>query len=236
MNLIKDNWNEEDKKEFIAYLESIQNENKIIWTRNIVNTKMNVLAIKSPEIKNIIKEISKGNYISFLNLNINNYYENTLINAGLISKIKDFNIQKEYLDNYVKTIDNWASCDTLKLNIKNKEKEYLKLSRKYIKSKKTFIRRVGIIILFKFLDKKEYLNEVFNIIKEMYNEEEYYVNMAISWLLCESFIKNKKETIEFLNNNKLNTFTINKMISKCNDSYRVTKEDKKFLQKYKIKE
>lgn len=236
MNLIKDNWNENDKQVFINYLESIKIEEKINWTKNSINTNMSVLAIKSDILKSIIKEISKGNYISFLDLNINDYYENTIINAGLICKIKDFNIQKKYLNNYVKKIDNWASCDTLKLNIKNNEDKYLNLSRKYVSSKKTFVRRVGIIILFEFINKKEYLDDVFEIINSLYDEKEYYVNMAISWLLCECFIKNREETLYFLDNNKLNKFVTNKMISKCRDSFRVSKEDKEFLLKYKIKE
>ena len=41
---------------------------------------------------------------------------------------------------------------------------------------------------------------------------------------------------EYLENHNLNTFTINKAISKCRDSYRVSKEDKEVLLKYKKKE
>ena len=51
--------------------------------------------------------------------------------------------------------------------------------------------------------------------------------------LCESFIKKPKETINFLENNQINTFVINKMVSKINDSYRVTKEEKEKMKKYK---
>lgn len=233
MNLVKDIWTNDDKIEFINYLENIKSEDKIVWTKNIINTNMDVLAIKSPVLKSIIKEIFKGNYISFLDLNINNYYENTIINAGIICKIKDFNIMKKYLDNYVKTIDNWASCDTLSFNIKGKEKEFLSLAKKYIKSKKPFIRRVGIIILFEFLNRKEYLNEIFNILNSFYEETDYYVNMVNAWILCECFIKNREETLKFLESHNLNKFTINKMISKCRDSFRVSKEDKEFLLKYK---
>lgn len=233
MNLVKDIWTNDDKIEFINYLENIKSEDKIVWTKNIINTNMDVLAIKSPVLKSIIKEIFKGNYISFLDLNINNYYENTIINAGIICKIKDFNIMKKYLDNYVKTIDNWASCDTLSFNIKGKEKEFFSLAKKYIKSKKPFIRRVGIIILFEFLNRKEYLNEIFNILNSFYEETDYYVNMVNAWILCECFIKNREETLKFLESHNLNKFTINKMISKCRDSFRVSKEDKEFLLKYK---
>ena len=58
--------------------------------------------------------------------------------------------------------------------------------------------------------------------------------MAVSWLLCELFIHNREETLYYLNNNKLNKFTINKMISKCRDSFRVSDQDKELLLKYKM--
>ena len=53
--------------------------------------------------------------------------------------------------------------------------------------------------------------------------------MANAWLICECFVKCRKETLEFLKKHKLNTFTINKFISKCRDSYRVSNEDKELL-------
>ena len=41
------------------------------------------------------------------------------------------------------------------------------------------------------------------------------------------------KTLKYLENHKLNKFTINKAISKCRESYRVSKEDKELLLKYK---
>ena len=52
--------------------------------------------------------------------------------------------------------------------------------------------------------------------------------------MCELIIKNREQTLEYLKHHKLNDFTINKTISKCRDSYRVSKEDKEFLLKYKV--
>lgn len=232
MNLIKNEWTNLDKEEFIKYLESLKNENKIEWTKKNINTSMDVLAISFTEIRKISNEIKKGNFLSFLDLEIYDYFECTIININLISKIKDFKIQKKYLDKYVKKIDNWASVDSLRININGNEKNYLNLAKKYINSNKPFIKRMGIIILFSFIDKKEYLNEIFSLIKDDYN---YYVNMAYSWLLCECYIKNKEETIEYLENAKLNKFVANKFVSKCRDSYRISDEEKKMLVKYRIK-
>lgn len=232
MNLVKDNWSINDKEGFLRYLENLKREEKIEWAKRNLNTKMNLLAISYKDLNNIIKQILKGNYLSFLDLQIYDYFECTIININIISKIKDFKVQKKYLNKYVKKIDNWASVDSIKLNIKGYEESYFNLAKNYIKSDKVFIKRMGIIILFYFLDKKEYLDEIFSLID---NSEEYYVNMAYSWLLCECFIKNRNETLKFIKNANLNKFVMNKFISKCNDSYRVSNNDKEMLKKYRIK-
>lgn len=233
MDLVKDIWTKEDGKYFIEYLENLKNEEKVAWTKNLLNTNMNVLAIKSPVIKNIIKQIKKGNYLSFLDLNLNDYYESKAINGGIISSIKDFEVMKKYLNIYSKTIDNWASCDSLSFNIKNKEELFYNLALNYRKSKLPFERRLSISILFKFVDNNEYIDKIFNFMDTFYDENEYYVNMINAWLLCECFIKQREKTICYLNNNNLNKFTINKGISKCRDSFRISEEDKEFLLKFK---
>lgn len=233
MELIKQEWHKKDIKEFNKFLLNFKNENKINWTKNLLKTQYPVLAIRTQELRKISNQIFKGNYISFLDLNINDYYENGIINALLICKIKDVTIQKKYLDLYSTKIDSWGTCDILKFNIKNNESYYKTLIQEYIYSKYTFQRRIAIIILFEFIKNKEHLPFVFNILNKLYNEKEYYVNMAASWLICECFIKHKTETLDYLNNNCLNDFTINKAIQKCRESYRVIEKDKNLLLNYK---
>ena len=230
---IKENWKVEDKTKFNEYLISLGNKEKVVWTTKIINTKKPLLAIKTPVLKNIAKEISKGNFLAFLDLNINTYYENDVINGNLICKIKEFDLQKKYLDKYVLGIDNWSSCDLLSFNIKGKEEKYFNLATAYLKSNKPLVRRVGFKIFFEFLNDCYYVDKIFKILNTFTNEEEYYVNMIISWLVCELFIKQREKTIEFLKTNKLNSFQINKAISKCRDSFRVSKEDKENLLEFR---
>lgn len=229
MELVKEKWDEKDVSEFIMYLKSFVREDKVAWTKNLLNTDMNVLAIKSPEILTIVNEIKKGNYLSFLDLDINEYYENTAINGKLICKIKDFDVMKKYLDNYSMKVDNWASCDLLKFNVKGNETAFLELAKEYAGSEKTFVRRIGMSILFNFIMYDEYVGKVFEMLNGFEAEKEYYVNMMNAWLVCELFIKRRDMTFEFFGNNRLNQFTVNKAISKCRDSFRVSEEDKELL-------
>ena len=234
MELNKELWELEDSSSFYKYLKELQNDDKVEWTTNIVNTNMEVLAIPVPILKRVAKEIMKGNYISFLELKLLDNYESTIVYGSIINNLKDIELVRKYLDIYVNYIDNWSSCDILSINLKDKD-ELFELAISYINSDKPFVRRVGFRLFFKYLDNQLYIKRIFSIIDKMYDEGHYYVNMIIAWLLCESFIKNRDMTLTYLKNNNLNDFVINKMISKCRDSYRVSKGDKEMLLQFKRK-
>lgn len=235
MELNKEKWLVKDKKEFLNYIESFQNKDKQEWAKRIVNTNLSMLALTTNQLKEMTKEILKGNYLSFLDLEIDNYYETIAIQGSIICKIKDFNTMKKNLDKYVLKIDNWAHCDLLSVNIKNQEADYWQLINEYIKSDLPFVRRVGLRILFNFINYDEYTEKIFSILNKFYLEKEYYVNMIVAWLFCEMFIKRRKETLSFLKSHQLNKFTINKGISKCRDSFRVSQEDKDMLITYRVR-
>lgn len=219
--------------EFQSYLKSLENKEKIERSKIITKTTLPVLGINNPTLKNIAKDIYKNDFLNFLDLMIWDYYENTIINGYLINKIKDFNTFKHYLDIYSKKVDNWATCDVLKFNVKNNEENFFNLSLEYSQSNLPFVRRIGMYILFDFIKIDNYINKIFHQLDTFTYEEHYYVNMMNAWLLCECFIKQRDLTLKYLNNHKLNTFTINKAIQKCRESYRVNKEDKELLLKYK---
>ena len=232
MNFIEDKWDKKDIEEFNEYLKSIKREEKIDFTKRTVNTKMEVLGIPTPEMRKIAREIAKGNYISFLDKFNNKYYENTMINVFLINNIDDIETKKYYFSNLI--VDNWATVDAMTFKIKGNENEYLNLAREYIKNEKLYYRRIGIRILFGYTDQED-LTEIFEIINSLYDEEEYYVNMAVAWLMCEIMIKNREQAFQYLKHHHLNKFTINKTISKCRDSFRVSQQDKDELVKYRVK-
>ncbi len=113
-------------------------------------------------------------------------------------------------------------------NKSNKEK-YFDYATSCIKDKNPLKKRLGIIILLKGFINNTDINRVFDIILTLSNESDYYVNMAIAWLLCEAFVKCRDKTMSFLKNKKISTFVLNKTISKCRDSKRVSTEDKLYL-------
>ncbi len=233
MNLKSINW-EKDYNLFIDYLFSIRDIKYKEFNSKIINTKYEILGVRSPILKKIAKEIFKGDYEAFLNIQDYKYYEIIMLKGLVLGFIKDINKLENYFYSYLYLIDNWALCDSFCANLKivNTNKEYFKgIIDNLINTGHEYKVRVGLVLLLDFYVEKEYLEYLYFIISK--NNDLYYVNMARSWLLCECFIKYQKETLEYLDNNNLDKFTINKAISKIRDSFRVSKDVKEYILKYK---
>jgi len=234
MNLVKTSWTDADLINLRDYLKSIGNPEKEKWTRRIINTQMPMFVIKMPVLKQIANEIAKGDMQSFVSLFPTGSYEECVILGFLIPKIKDFGKLKSTLTKYGETVDNWSNCDQLKFKINsNNASEFFEMATEFLSSTYTFVRRIGVIILFEFLKFDEYVERIFKNISRLKSEQEYYVNMAVAWLVAEMFIKKREKTLQFLNEDLLNAFTINKAVQKCRDSFRVSAADKEMLLKFK---
>lgn len=237
MKLINDNWTKIDIENLNELLEGKKIINRQEWTKRIVNTNMDVLAVKSKDIDLIVEEILKGNVCSFLNCYLINdlsfkYYENTIIFAKLLNKVNDFKSFKSLLMYFAESIDNWASCDAIKSKFKWSGQQICDVAKDCICSEKEFVRRVGFRLLFACIN-DDCIDNIFNLIKKCEKESEYYVNMIIAWLLTECFIKQREKTIAFMRRYK-NRFALNKAISKCHDSFRVNEKDKQMLKSLRI--
>lgn len=236
MNLVKDYWTNHDKENFIKYMESLSRSDKIAWSTNILQTPSMVLSIKTADALNIVEKIMQGNYQSFLDLEITNYYETIAIYGMILSRIDDLDLFLKYLNRYLDYMDCWAHCDLLSFKYLDERKDlYFKLSNQYLHDDRVMVRRLGLYILFKYVKDVNTLKTIFESILLLYDELEYYVIMMGGWLLSECIILHKGETLSFLRINVVNKKIQNKAIQKCRESNRLTKEQKEELLVYKIK-
>lgn len=234
MELVRNNWNSNDYREFINYLFSIR-DTKYRDFHSSLNVGNEVIGIRTPDIKKMAKEISKGNYTEFLSLIENNYYEEITLYGFIICNIKDLDISRKYLDIFKYKINNWASCDLFcsSYKIVNKYKDYYyKYINDNINSNNMWIRRLCFVLLLDYYVEEDYLSDIFKLC-DKYNTSDYYVNMAIAWLISICWNKYRNITLKYILNNSLDDFTFNKTISKIRDSYRVSKEDKVYLNSLK---
>ena len=228
-------WDKNDYRNYEKYLLSLQDLEYKKFHSGLIKTNYGIIGIRVPIMRNIAKEIYKGNLTDYLKINDNNYYEEIFIRGIVISKIKDMNLLIEEFNKFVYKIDNWAICDSfcnsLKIVEKNKE-VFWNIILKLIKVQDEFVVRTAIILILNYYIEEKYMDDIFNIFDNL-NTDKYYINMAIAWTLCEMYIKQKDKTLKYLENNKLNSFVINKTISKIKDSYRVTQEGKEDLNKFR---
>ena len=205
----------------------------------LCTTKYEIIGVRVPIVKEIAKRYSKEYGIKVIDELSNEYYEEVLIKGLIIGYSKESNeIRETYIKKFIPEIDNWAICDSTISNMKFIKKDldlfYEFITNNYQKSKDTYSLRFMIVVFLNYYLESKYIKNILNIIDNIISSE-YYVNMAIAWLLSISYIKNKEITIEYLNNNNLDKFTYNKTIQKICESYQVSKEEKELLKLKKRK-
>ena len=105
--------------------------------------------------------------------------------------------------------------------------------KKALKSKNQWYKRIGIVLLLDYYINDDYIDYILNTF-ETYNSDEYYVIMAIAWLLSICYIKYPDKTIKLLKKKVLKKEIQNKTIQKIRESNRVSKDIKQEILKWRI--
>ncbi|MDD2376391.1 MAG: DNA alkylation repair protein [Clostridia bacterium] len=238
MELNNKNWTIKEYDKLIVYLKEIGDEKYKNFHKNLVPGLYNMIGIQMPKLRVIAKAISMGNYMEYLTLARNEYYEETVIQGLIIGYVKEDYINTlKLIESFLPNLTNWAICDSFCIKFKSvveNRNEFLIFLQECIKSEKEYYIRFA-VVMFKvmYIDEK-YIDTVLNILDNICNEG-YYVKMAVAWTLCDCFIKFEDKTMNYLNSNKLDNFTYNKVLQKIVESNRVDKETKETIKKMKRK-
>ena len=141
---------------------------------------------------------------------------------------------ESWFDSQISYIDNWCTCDIFCSGVCRKigkhREEFLEAKiDKLLDVSDEFAVRAGLVLLKCGYVREEYLAVIFDRVERLVDREEYYIRMAIAWLVAECFIKHPEVTLAYLKVSKLPKWTYNKTISKICDSYRVEPETKIML-------
>ena len=197
-----------------------------------------IIGVRVPVLRDYAKKLFKENSIESLNSFLKNlpheFYEENNIHAFLIEKINNFDECIFYLEEFLPYIDNWATCDMLNPKIfKNNCEKLLEKIYQWINSDSVYTVRFAIGMLMRyFLDEKfetKYLDLVVSI-----NSEEYYINMMRAWFFATALAKQYDQTLPYIKNYSLDKWTHNKTIQKANESFRITKDQKEELKKFRL--
>lgn len=221
-------------KELCEMLAREATEKNREFNEKIIPTKRKILGVKVPVVRKIAAMVPREKIDEFLK-NEPVALEEVLARGFLVCRLPYDEMVLKF-DSQVGYIDDWCSCDTfcsgLRKSLKSHEDEFLKLKiEKLLKSSREYTTRVGLVLLKCYYVKAEHLKMIFEQVERLASREEYYIRMAIAWLLSECFIKYPTATTAYLIESNLPKWTFNKTISKICDSYRVDAETKKMLRR-----
>lgn len=236
IELVKQTWNKNDIDELYKYLKDISEEGYKQFHSKLIPGCDNILGIRLPKLREIAKQICKGNYKQFLDNADDKYYESTMIQGLIIGYCKaDLDVKMKMLELYVPRMNNWAVVDSVSSNLKIVQKhreEFLKLLQQYIKSNKEFEVRFAVVVLMDFYITDEYIDYVLDVLKSI-NRDEYYIKMAVAWAFSFCFIKFKDKTLKVLLSGDIEKDTLRKSFQKIVESNRVDKETKVKIKEYR---
>ena len=217
----------------IDSLKQISSKSYKEFSEKIARSSKVMLGVKIPTLKKIASDVLKLDYASYLSECKFEFFEDTLLFGLIIARLnyKDF---LAYLPTYLSNADSWSHIDSFVSAItcvKNNSDDFFEFVKSEIFKAKDFHLRFFIVCLMSFYLQRENLNYIFDVVEKL-DGNGYYNDMAIAWLISIAYVKFKDETFEFIKTSKLSNFTLNKAISKINDSLRVTRENKILLQNY----
>ena len=220
--------------ELREHLNAEAEEQYRLFSQKLTPTKYRMVGVRIPKIRKMVGLVSRDCYDVFLRMKPKTFEE--VLARGMIICKMSYDEMLQWFDSQVDYIDNWCTCDIfcsgLRKVISRRKDEFLENKvGTLLKNNDEFAVRVGLVILKCAYAEVEYLNLIFEKVESVASRDEYYIKMAIAWLLSECFIKYPSATTGYLVDSKLPEWTFKKTISKICDSYRVDDETKKMLRK-----
>lgn len=194
----------------------------------LTKTSYSRIGVRVPVLRKIAKEIVKSDeWEEFLSVRPIVFYEHAML-AGIISAtVKEPYEEKiKRLKAFSEDIDDWAVCDITCSSLKCKDGRLLADMCGFAVSEDIWLARMGIVVLLGNFAYEEYLD----VLRETLNgvtAKDYYIDMALGWLICTLESHSKGAGIELMKTAKISQ-TVKKMAaSKMRDSYRVSEDIKK---------
>ncbi len=213
------------------------NESYATFNRRIVNTKMDVIGVRVPDLRRLARELA-GNMsaadISRLLATPSNLYEYVLLCGLLITRAKISDEEAIKLTRqYLPRVDSWAHIDTF---VEKKRRFagdiWWEFALECLQSSEEFTVRYGVISLMaNFLD-ESHIQRVFAALRNV-KHDGYYVKMALAWLYATAAVNFFELTLSELESGQIDAWTRNKAYQKMRESRRFTPEQQEIIARKK---
>ncbi|MBQ7789342.1 MAG: DNA alkylation repair protein [Clostridia bacterium] len=193
----------------------------------------NILGLRAPFARAIAKKYANTPIGSeFLSALPHKYHDENMVHAYMLGMQKDDTEKsKKMLIDFLPYVTNWAVCDSLCMSLKRffkKPELVYDFVLECLKSDKTYTVRFGLVSLLDYYVDKKHIDDLIRISTNI-KSEEYYINMALAWLLSVMLVKEYENTVVIFEKRLLPKWVHNKAIQKAKESYRINKEKKEYL-------
>ena len=216
-------------KEFDEFVKANSEEEYKSFHSRLTRSNYPINGIRVPKLRKYAKELAKSADVrDFLNQK-SKCYEQCMLKGLLITHLKlDDTEFFELLERYIDEIDDWALTDVTCSGIHRKDEAYLRKIKEYAKKDDIWYARWGIVATMEnFFDKDDVIYEIVdNLIAK-----DYYVDMALAWLIQVLAVKNREVAVTLMKSDRVNGAVKKYAVRKIKDSFRISKEDKVFFAK-----
>lgn len=191
-----------------------------------------VIGVRIPKLRKFAKRIVRTTEAEhFISRLPHEYYDENNLHAFLVEMIRDYDEALNETERFLPYIDNWATCDYFCPKVFAEHKDDLLVAiKRWLRSDHVYTVRYGIGMLMRYyLDedfRPEYLEWVASV-----ESGEYYVNMMRAWYFATALAKQTDETLPWIREGKLDSWTHAKSIQKAIESFRISPEMKSELKK-----
>ena len=195
-----------------------------------------LLGVRVPILRKLAKEFAKREDAEAFFRDVPHmYYEEYALHSFMIEQIKDYDRCMEETEAFLPYIDNWAVCDCFSPKAFGTHKaELFEKCKVWLQSEHTYTVRYGLVMLLKHFLTEPYAADALALAGNV-NREEYYVNMAVSWLFAEAVGKCPHLAIPYFTQQTLKTEVHNKAIQKAVESKKIPQDTKTYLKTLKRK-
>lgn len=224
------------RETIIKELKNLKDEKYQKFNQRLLPNTSKIIGVKASILKQYEKNLLKNEKLENIYKSLKNeYHEELLLKALLISSEKDIEKSLDYTKKFIPEINNWAICDSLVSNLKitkKCKKEMRKLILTYKDSTKEYELRFMLVMILTYFTEKEYLKENFQIFNSI-TSKNYYVETSLARAILISLIKYYDETLKYLKTAKVNTSVYKTVLKKAQNSSKLSKEQKEILKKQK---
>jgi len=187
----------EQLKEIQKILAAKADKSNLVFFQKMIPGQQKIYGVKTPELNLLARQYKSYSFGLATELWNSGALEEKIIAIKIIENTGKTDPEKvlKLFSKFSRGIDNWAVCDGLGMQflrgiVKTHPEEIFKLAEKLNHSKNPWQRRLSLVMVEWYTRKGEYHNNIKKLVKQLEEDDEYYVKKAVVWIK-KNFSKGK---------------------------------------------